>query len=149
VARAFHEQALAICRQIGRQALVGVILNNLGASLYEVGDLKAASSYFRDALAVAQELGTKDDIALSLDGMGALAARRGAWERAARLAGAAEALREEIGYELEPADRAFRKRYLAEVREELGEAALGAALAEGRALTIEQAERLASEGAEA
>jgi predicted ATPase/serine/threonine protein kinase len=149
VARAFHEQALATCRRIGRQALVGVILNNLGASLYEVGDLKAASSHFRDALAVAQELGTKDDIALSLDGLGAVAAKRGAWERAARLAGAAEGLREAIGYELEPADREFRGRYVAAIRERLGDAALEAALDEGRALTLEQAERMASEEPEA
>ena len=65
--------------------------------------------------------------------------KAGAWERAARLAGAAEALREASGYELEPADRAFRERYSAEVRAALGEAALEGAMAEGRALTLEQA----------
>jgi hypothetical protein len=74
-----------------------------------------------------------------------VAARLGAWERAAQLAGAAEALRETIGYELEPTDRAFRDRYLTEVRAALGETALEATMAEGRAMTLEEAVRLALE----
>jgi hypothetical protein len=53
--------------------------------------------------------------------------------RAGRLAGAAEALREEIGSMLEPADLAMRERYLRDVRAHLGDAALEAAMADGRA----------------
>ena len=41
--------------------------------------------------------------------------------RAAWLAGAADALREAIGSEIEPADRIFRDKYMAEARASLGE----------------------------
>jgi hypothetical protein len=60
-------------------------------------------------------------------------------ERAARLFGAAEALREAIGTPLPPADRAEHDRSVAAVRTALGEEAFAAAWAEGRALTLEHA----------
>jgi hypothetical protein len=84
-------------------------------------------------------LGNKEGLSLSLDGLGAVAAQRGAWARAARLAGVAEALRDAIGCELDPTDRAFRERYLAQVHGQLGEARLAEVAAEGQAMTLEQA----------
>lgn len=132
-ARPFYEQALAVNRRIGHQEGVSVTLNNLGATLCQQGDVEGARGCYREALTIAQRLGTKDDIACALDGLGAAAARRGEWARAGRLAGAADALRQEIGSEIEPADRSMRDRYLKDARAHLGEAALEAALAEGRA----------------
>ena len=145
-ARALYEQALAIYRQAGDQEGVSVALGNLGAVAWEEGDLAdgAAPATAKPSRSI-RSWGTRTVSQSSLDGLAAVAAKGGAWERAARLAGAAEALRDAIGFELEPADRAFRERYLAEVRERLGEAGLEAALAEGRALTLEQAVRKALE----
>jgi hypothetical protein len=99
----------------------------------------AARASYEEALVKAHPLGSIEFVSLSLDGLAAVAAKRGAWERAGRLAGAAQALLEPIGVVLAPVDRAFRERYLADVRERLGEAALEAAFAEGRRMTTEQA----------
>jgi predicted ATPase/serine/threonine protein kinase len=148
-ARRFYEEAEALARQAGDRYGVTVALANLGALAYERGDPRAASASYREALAAARALGDTVGVSLSLDGLGAVAERRGDWERAARLAGAAEAMRATIGYELEHTDRAFRDNYLSVVRERLGETALEAALAEGRAMTLEQAARTASEEPEA
>lgn len=87
----------------------------------------------------AQALGSEEFVSLSLDGLAAVAAKRGEWERAGRLAGAADALLETIGATLASVDRAFRERYLRDVREHLSEAALEAAVAEGRAMARDRA----------
>jgi tetratricopeptide (TPR) repeat protein len=137
-ARALYEQALAVCRQKGIPEGLIVALVNVGAVACEEGDLPAASACYREALAIAQELGSKEFISCCLDGLGrqrASGARgngQDGWRAQPRHC-------EEIGYEHYPADRAFRERYLREVREALGEAGLEAALAEGQALTLEQA----------
>ena len=59
--------------------------------------------------------------------------------RSARLSGAAEALREVIGSELEIMERFNYDRIVPTVRTQLGENAFAAAWAAGRALSLEQA----------
>ena len=71
--------------------------------------------------------------------MAGAAGARGRRERAARLWGAAEALREEIGVPLQPEDRMVLDPYLATARSSLGEIAWQTALVEGRAMTPERA----------
>ena len=60
-------------------------------------------------------------------------------ERAARLWGAAERLRQAIGCRTAPAARATYERAMAVVRAQLGDDAFAAAWAEGQAMTLEQA----------
>jgi non-specific serine/threonine protein kinase len=67
-------------------------------------------------------------------------------ERAARLIGAAERAFEAIGVGPQPADVPEYERYIAAVRAQLDESAFEAALAEGRAMTVEQAVAYALEG---
>jgi predicted ATPase len=143
LARDFYERALALARRLGKREAVSVGLANLGAIALTEGNLKAARDCYLETLAIARELGSTDDVATSLDGLAAEAVERGAWARAGRLAGAAGALREPSGHAPDPADAAFRERYLTALRELLGEAAFEAALAEGRAMTLERAVALA------
>jgi tetratricopeptide (TPR) repeat protein len=144
-ARRSYEQALAIWRRAGNQSYLGNVLFNLGAVALEE-DSETAQASFEEVLSIGRELESKETMGFALDGLAAVAARRGAWERAARLAAAGEALREASGYELERADRAFRDRYLAEVRAALGEAAFAERVAEGRTMTVAELIRLAGEG---
>ncbi len=60
-------------------------------------------------------------------------------QRAARLFGAAEALREAIATPLSPVDRSAQEQAVANVRAHLDVATFAAAWAEGRAMTLEQA----------
>jgi hypothetical protein len=59
-------------------------------------------------------------------------------ERAARLLGVAEALREALGTPMEPVLRAEYEREVAATRAALGEATFQTLFAEGRAMTLEQ-----------
>ena len=70
--------------------------------------------------------------------MASLAAAWGRTTRAAHLWGAAEAAREVTGIALPPGERALHEPYLASARSRLGEATWEAALAEGRAMSLEE-----------
>jgi DNA-binding CsgD family transcriptional regulator len=67
------------------------------------------------------------------------AGAQGRAQRAARLWGAAEAMREDISVPLQPEDRKLLDPYLTTARSSLGEAVWQAELAEGRAMMPEQA----------
>ena len=138
-ARDYYEQAVSVARGKRQDHFLIIPLCNLGAVACEGGDVETARACYEEALAAARALGSEEFISLALDGLAAVAARRGAWERAGRLAGAAAALLETIGATLAPVDLAFRERYLDEVREQIGDAALESALAEGRAMAIDEA----------
>ena len=142
-ARRFYELTLALYRQAGDRTGMTTALCNLGAVTVAEGDLQTASSNYREALAMDYELGHRANVSYSLDGLAAVAVRRREWKRAGLLAGAARALREAIDYELEPTDRAFREAYIAEARAGRGRKTFETALADGKALALEQAVRLA------
>ena len=72
-------------------------------------------------------------------GLASLAAARIQPTRAGRLLGAAEALQETIGTSLAEAERATYGRYLALARDELDAGTWAATLAEGRALSLDEA----------
>jgi non-specific serine/threonine protein kinase len=138
-ARQLFEQAVTLARQAENEYGLRIALANLGAVACEQGDLRGASACYCEALASARASGSTADINLALDGLGAVAAKRGAWERAARLAGAAEALRDQTGAALEPNDRNYRERYLADVRAHAGREEFEAAMAVGRGMALEEA----------
>jgi hypothetical protein len=107
---------------------------------YRQGDYAAARSLHEEGLAIFRELGDKGGIAQSLESLAGLAAVWGrGLERAARLWGAAAALREAIGAPLPPSEREKYEREVGAARAALGEEAFASAWAEGEAMTLEQA----------
>ena len=74
-----------------------------------------------------------------LAGLGTAAALGAEPKRAARLWGAAEALRQQIGCRPAPASRATYERALALVRAQLGDEAFAAAWGVGAALSLDEA----------
>jgi hypothetical protein len=86
-----------------------------------------------------RELGSKTGIAEAVDALAGLAVVRGQAARAARLFGAAAALRDTIGARPDPGDRAENEPNVAAARTALGEQAFAAAWANGRAMTLEEA----------
>jgi predicted ATPase/DNA-binding winged helix-turn-helix (wHTH) protein len=146
-ARPFFEEALEICKQTGNRQGVAGSLNNLGASAFGEEDYAAAHSYFAEAVTTLLRLGEKISLSYALDGFAALTVKSGDAGRAAQIAGAAEILRESLGFETEPAERAFREAYLSELRAALDEADFQAAYEKGRKLNLEAAIAAALEAA--
>lgn len=138
-ARPLIEEAIAIFRQIGNKQAVSANFINLGGVAYGEGDFAAARSHFAEALATSRELGHKSLISCCLDGFAAISGVRGESECAARLAGVAEKLREQIGYEIEPAERRFRDAYTAELKTALGETGFTNFYEQGRRMKLSEA----------
>ena len=144
-ARECYQQSLALYQELEDQAMVTYPMFGLGEVAYRLDDYILARSLYRQSLALRYEVGEKLPLPRNLEGLGQLDRMEGRPERAARLFGAAEALREGQGMKLNPEYHAEYAREIAALRAALGEAAYEAAWAAGRALTPEQAAALALE----
>jgi tetratricopeptide (TPR) repeat protein len=147
-ARLLYEEALAICRQLDRTYSIANILTNLAAAEFGDGNYTAAYSHFTENLTMHREsgdeiIGGKIDISYALDGLAALAVLRGETELAAKLAGAADQVRESINYNIEPAERRFRDTYLASLHTVLSEDDFSRAYRQGRTMTLDEGVALA------
>ena len=133
------QEALALDRKQGdtwgvvldQQSLAVVSLR--AGRIAEANELVSATF---DYVATSGDTGT---LVAAIEQSACIAAELGDGMRAARLAGAAEAIRDQAGTPITQSDAAFLERFLAPARATIDRAAWDAALAAGRALTQEQA----------
>ena len=146
-ARALLEESLTIFRQLGDQIGIAAGLYGLAGVAQGQGNYAGAWALYEECLTIQRQLRDQSGIAVNLDGMACLAHGQSQPSRAARLGGAASALRESIGSPRSLADQADMVKTMAAVREALGEEAFAAAWEAGRAMPWEQAVEYAlSEG---
>ena len=139
VARALIEESLTIRRQLGDQTGITNSLFCLGRVAFDQGDHAMARRLFEESLTLSRQLGNQPGIADSLNGHAFTADGQSQWGRAARLGGAAFALRESLGIPLHPVGRKRFDKAMASAREAVGEETFAAAWDAGRAMTVEQA----------
>jgi len=106
---------------------------------YKGDDYEEAAGFLEEGFALIREVGDWEWVAYALDSFAVLAGAKAQGERAARLWGAAEALRKSIGATLHPTDLPDYDRSVAAVRSQLDEAAWEAAFAQGMAMSAEEA----------
>ncbi len=138
-AQALGEESLAIERELGNRQGIAYSLNDLGLVATEQGEYAAAWALTDESLAISHELGDRWGIAWSLEGLAYIAVGLARHDRAARMWGAMERLREEIGAPLPLSERPRYERRVAAVRAAIGDAAFSLAWQEGRAMTLEHA----------
>jgi DNA-binding CsgD family transcriptional regulator len=109
------------------------------------GDQGAAQALYEEALMLLRDVGDKWWIAWCLEGMAEVAVVQKRLERAARLFGAAGALRCVFGAPRPPGFRAYCERDLAADRKSFGEAAFDNAWEEGEIMTLGRAVEYALE----
>jgi predicted ATPase/DNA-binding winged helix-turn-helix (wHTH) protein len=147
-ARARHEESLAIRRELKDPGGIAFSLSGLGDVAVEQGDYSAAGAFVRDALMIRRELGDKMGIVELLEKQAAVFGAIGSAIDAAHIGGAAERLREELGFPLTTDERIRHNRHMAAVRAALGDdAAFNRAWTEGRAMSPEQAIAISLEAA--
>jgi predicted ATPase/class 3 adenylate cyclase len=141
-----YERAAELCREsrslaesMGRMDLLRHGGPNLGWVSLGQGDHAEAAVLFKEALAFFREVGDQVNIAEVLEGFAGVAGAQGEGERAARLYGIADSLRETIGAPLLPGDRPRYERQLKAARSLVDEAVWEAAWEEGRAMTLDEA----------
>jgi predicted ATPase/DNA-binding SARP family transcriptional activator len=138
-AAAHYTESLDLFRKQGNKVDTPRLIHNLGRVALHRGDLTQAQAMLAESLALFRDLGSRRGIAECLDAFASVAMAGDHLERAARLWGAAEALREAAGAAMWLADRVEHKRNLAALRALLDPDSLAAAWAVGRALPLDQA----------
>jgi tetratricopeptide (TPR) repeat protein len=143
-ARSLLENSLAVYEKLGNARRAGVPPGSiyrviLAMVATEQRDFGKARQLLREVMAGSEERGYHYERIYALEAMAGLAAAQGQSERAARLFGAAEALRQATGSPLPASERNDHQRIVASARAALGEEAFAAAWAEGRTKTLEQA----------
>ena len=146
-ARSLFQESLAINRDAGNMRGIALSIANLGVLAFREGNFSAARSLVQESLAIDRELGDKRGIASELEELAAIETMCGRSDRAARLFGAAEAVREAIGAPISLIDRAFATydRCVTVLSTALGREAFAARWAEGRAMAPKNAVELALE----
>jgi non-specific serine/threonine protein kinase len=145
-ATALCEQSLALRREIGHQWGIAWSLHLLGLAALSSDDPDGATARLEESLVLRRQLGDRRGIAAGLEALAECALAGSSPSRSARLLGAAQALREETHYSVEPLDRSSHDRRVSATRALLDEASFTAAWAEGRAMTLEQVMAYAREG---
>jgi DNA-binding CsgD family transcriptional regulator/tetratricopeptide (TPR) repeat protein len=133
-AAAAFESTLARNRSIGNAFGLAYALGFLGLIACRQGDLQRAAERFAESLPLWQSVGNRENLAEWLAAVATLAAAAKAQEQGARLYGAAEGLRDELGHAFSLPERSLHEAAAQSVRIALGEPRFGTAYAAGRAL---------------
>ena len=148
-ARALFEQALATFRELDDRWGIAGTLADLGNLAREQQDCSAALPLYRESLKIFQQLEHKRGIARVLECCACAASAQQQAERALRLAGAAAALRQNIGTPLTHAEQVKLEAILEPARQALANTSSATAWLEGWDMPLERAieEVLAPEAA--
>ena len=138
-ATALLEESLGLFREIGDSQNIAIGLVHAALAALAEGNHGRVLVLVEEGLRLLRKAGDRQHFADCLEIIAGSAGAGGMAPKAARLWGAAGALREEIGVPLQPENRTVLDPYLAAARSVLGEAAWQTALAEGRAMSPERA----------
>jgi len=114
-------------------------MSELGHIARHTGDMTQARRIYQETIKGFQDLGNRSAIAHQLECFAFIAISEEEPQRAAKLFGTAEALRERINAPMTDQERIEYDQAAAQLRSLLAETEFNSLWAEGRALTIEQA----------
>jgi DNA-binding CsgD family transcriptional regulator len=139
--RARLEEALSLFRELGDTRNAAMCLTIMGMGALEQGDTDRAEALWREDLQLLRAARDKMGIFFGLLGMAGVATLQGLPTRTAKLMGASETLREEIGVSLKTliSSRYNYEGRLAALREDLDGVTFDAAWSQGQAMSTEQA----------
>src|SRR5206468_1228662 len=138
MARACYEESRRLRTEMGDRWNLASTLNNLGNMACALGDLDGARTLLEQAAAIQRGMGDRWSLAYTLNNLGVVLHEKQD-EPAARLFGAAEALREATGTPMLPEEEALNAPAIAATRGALGEARFEAAWHAGRSMSLERA----------
>jgi DNA-binding SARP family transcriptional activator len=137
-ARAALELCVETARSQSDHPTIAHPLSALSRVLTLMGEFEAARRCLAEALPIHARHDDRWGLADALEGAALLAAAEGAPERAARLIGASDGLRQSTGICLPPHLQAGRAGLVSAIRAKTGEAEFSAAHANGRGMTLQE-----------
>ncbi|MEO8752958.1 MAG: tetratricopeptide repeat protein [Casimicrobiaceae bacterium] len=143
-AESLLQECLGIVRETGDQGRIALTLHNLAKVAYDRHDYPSALALLTESLILKRAVGNWMSIPPGLEGAAIVLVKVGDGLRAARLWGAAERMREEMGTPVPPNARPEHDREVADARASVNDDdAFGRAWQEGRDLSDEQTLELA------
>ena len=134
-----YEESLAIFRELKDEIGVARVLMNLGEARLEAGDTVSAARHCKESLGIFYEKHSHWDIADVLEVLAAVATARDDPREAARLFGAAEALRDLLKTPLPPSEREPYEQRVVNARTKLDGTEFAMAWSVGRAMNLKEA----------
>jgi predicted ATPase/class 3 adenylate cyclase len=144
-ARSQFEASIPVFLELRDRHRVNMAYSEIAHIERRQGHFEEAKPYYRKTLLEWQRLGHRSAIAHELECLAMIAKAQEEDQRAARLFGAAEILRENINMPMTPLEKIEYEREVNDLRANMDEAAFVKAWAEGRAMSMEQAIALATE----
>jgi ATP/maltotriose-dependent transcriptional regulator MalT len=137
--RRLLEESIVISKETGYQFGIALSLSVLGRFAAIQADYVAARSLYEQSLAIAHKMNYKLLFLSCVEELAGVVAAQGEPAWAARLLGAAEAMRDTLGSSIPPIYRSSYEYWVTIVRRQLGEGVFTLIWAEGRTMTPEQA----------
>ena len=144
-----EEESFEMRKEIGEPWGIAVSLGNFAWISLQQGDFERAVTLLRESLTLRHDVGDRGGSAWCLEKLAQIALKLGQrksslisgknFEQAARLFGAAEALREPVKSKIDLVDQPEYDRHIKVLREKLDDATFTKAWAEGRGMSMEQA----------
>jgi predicted ATPase/DNA-binding winged helix-turn-helix (wHTH) protein len=138
---ALFNESLAVAREVGHRPCLAAILCAQSRDALAQGDLDTAEAGLIEMVAILEGLGDRRQMADAMEGFALLALAKDAPHRAARIWGATERLRDEIGSPIQLHDQADHNRAVETARAVLGAEAFVQSWREGLEMSSEDAVR--------
>jgi tetratricopeptide (TPR) repeat protein len=140
-----YQEGETLFRQLGDRHMVNAMQSERAHIERQLGHYPQAVALYSKTLPGWQELGHRAALAHELECFAFIAVAQAQPQRAARLLGRAEALRESIDSPMRASEHAEYDQNVSALRAQMDDSAFAAAWAEGRAMMMEQAIALALE----
>jgi tetratricopeptide (TPR) repeat protein len=139
------EERLRLARANNQEGQAALALLRLGICMVRDLDYVRGTAYLRESLLSFRRVGNRRQIAQAFDFLGNAAVGCGNHSRAVRFFGVADSMRESLGVSASPAVRLDAERIRGLAMDKLGGSQFSAYLAEGRAMTSDEAIDMAFE----
>jgi predicted ATPase/DNA-binding CsgD family transcriptional regulator len=140
-----YQECLVLARDLPDKHPLAAVLRNQGQAAHHNGDTRGAHRLLSESFLLMREIDDRPRISICMGDLAGVWAALGQPERAARLFGAAEALRDKMGVIMYEAQRLAYERDVERGAAQLDAAAWEAAWIEGRTMPLDDAYTLALE----
>jgi predicted ATPase len=137
-ATALCEESFALARKLGHRRLMGAVLFDLGVIAEHQTDFPRAARQFHDALVLFHQFGDQHRVVGCIERLARVAIAQHRPEEAARLFGAAEAMREFISFPISPTHETEHAQIIALAHAQCDADTFARARTEGRGWSIER-----------
>jgi tetratricopeptide (TPR) repeat protein len=144
-AQQYFDEGHRIFKHIGHKGLIALVTSEIAHTQRTMGNYTEAKQTYRETIKVFQDYGNYPAVAHQLECFAMIAVAEEEPQRAAKLFGAAEAIREATAHKPTDEEEAAEAQFVNRLRAMLPEAEFNAFWAEGKSMTMEQAIQLALE----